>query len=113
MIHRPHLHIVLFALVLIPFTSFGQKKKKGRSAKPLYYYEYGMPIFKEGINQECVEDLQLQYGFGIIRKAGCLVTKAQARRWNAHNRRVDAALRKRHGEDWETRFEFEVKRCLN
>jgi hypothetical protein len=98
--------------------TFGQIDTSGieqKKYKMLYFYTFGLICSLDGENgnkfYKCDLELKKKYGFGYIRKAGCVVRTRQLRRWTRHNKMVEIRLTLRHGKNWYQKYEAELNQC--
>lgn len=76
----------------------------------LEIYTYGLADFGAERSRARVAR---KWGFSYRSIAGCVVTQELVDTANAHNRAVEAAIARQHGEDWKPRFESEVAAAMS
>lgn len=113
--------LILFSFFI--YGTYGKTKalsinpndsNKTKHYKLIEFYTWGMPDFGYPSRYEkCEDSLQHQYGFYYWRKAGCVVSGNDVRKWKRHNKRCDKQMSKRFGPNWREQYEKELNECSN
>jgi hypothetical protein len=99
-------HIIILLLLTISSWSFAQNKP----LKILEYYIYGKDAFGLPAT-DCILAIEAKYGYKIVSVGGCVVKARKVVVWNRHNRKVKRKMARRFGDDWQTAYREDLKKC--
>jgi hypothetical protein len=103
---------ILFCFFMVLNAAFSQQDTLSlrRHYHHLHFYSYGLQAYFDE-DMSCIGKAQDAFGFDYKIKAGCVVRRTQVRRYQAHNKKTEAKLKARHGENWRERYNEMVAGC--